>query len=151
MIRALRTMIFITLIFSVFSIAFATVDAHDHAFVVVKHIQSEEYFVERVPIIGCYGLPQGPRLIQFTKEYKVTSNIGCGGDAMLDNINALTCAKVVRTKEADDFNSFSEIDLDISKCSDKNNKDFIDSIRKAARLNFPQSSKTKEVKLNLIK
>lgn len=129
--------------------AFATIDAHSKVYLVVKDIQTEEFFVERAPIIGCYGLPQGPQLIQFTSEYKVTSNIGCGGEVFQDNINYLTCAKVVSSKETADYNGFSEITLDISKCEDKENPKLITMIRTAAKLNFPM--KKGEVKLNLIK
>lgn len=129
--------------------AFATVDAHDKVYLVVKNIQSEEFFVERAPIIGCYGLARGPQLVQFTAEYKVNSNIGCGGETFQDNINYLTCAKVVSSTESDDFMSFSEITLDISKCEDKNNPKLITMIRTAAKLNFPL--KKGQVKLNLVK
>lgn len=119
--------------------SFATVDAHDSAFIVVEDIQSNEFFVERVPIIGCYGYGQirGPQLIQFTAEYKVTSNIGCGGDVFYDNINYLTCAKVVSSKPAVGDAGFSKITLDISKCAAKNNSKFIAIVGAAAKLNFP--------------
>lgn len=131
------------------SSAYATVDAHDKVYLVVQNIQSEEFFVERAPIIGCYGLPRGPQLAQLTAEYKVTSNIGCGGDVFQDNINYLTCAKVVSSKESGDFSGFSEITLDISKCDAKNNSEFLSVLHKVVRLNFPL--KKGEVKLNLIK
>jgi len=132
---------------------FATVDGHDKVYLVVKNIQSDgpsaEYFIERAPIIGCYGLVRGPHLIQFTSEYKVNSNMGCGGEKYLENINYLTCAEITKSKESDDFMSFSEITLDISKCEDKNNPKLITMIRTAAKLNFPL--KKGEVKLNIIK
>lgn len=128
--------------------AHATVDSHDRAYIVVKHIQSEEFFVERVPVIGCYGLARGPQLVQWTAEYKVPSNIGCGGTAFADNINALTCAKVVKAVESADFMSFSEITLDLSKCADKNDPRFVTMIRTSAKLNFPL--KQGEVRLKLI-
>lgn len=129
--------------------SFATVDAHDRVYIVVRDIQSEEFFIERAPIIGCYGLARGPQLVQLTAEYKVTSNIGCGGPVMQDNINYLTCAKVVDSKESADYMSFSEITLDISNCDAKNDAKFITMLRTAAKLNFPL--KKGEVKLNLIK
>jgi phage anti-repressor protein len=129
--------------------AFATVDSHDKVYLVVKNIQSEEFFVERAPIIGCYGLARGPQLVQFTAEYKVNSNIGCGGETFQDNINYLTCAKITDSKESADYMSFSEITLDISKCEDKSNPNLITMIRTAAKLNFPL--KKGEVKLNIIK
>lgn len=133
----------------VVSPSFATVDAHDKVYLVVKNIESEEFFVERAPIIGCYGLARGPQLVQFTSEYKVNSNIGCGGENFQDNINYLTCAKIVNSKESSDYMSFSEITLDISKCEDKNNPKLITMIRTAAKLNFPL--KKGEVKLNILK
>lgn len=128
---------------------YATVDAHSRSYIVVKDIQTEEFFVERAPIIGCYGLGHGPQLAQLTTEYKATSNIGCGGPIMYDNINYLTCANVIDAKESADDLSFSDITLDISKCKDKNNPQLITMIRTAVKLNFPQ--KKGEVRLKLIK
>ena len=130
--------------------AFATVDGHSRVYLVVQNIQEpEEFFLERAPIIGCYGLPQGPQLVQFTSEYKATSNIGCGGETFYDNINYLVCAKVIDAKESADFMSFREITLDISNCEAKDNPKFITMVRTAAKLNFPQ--KRGEVVLKLIK
>lgn len=129
--------------------AHATVDAHDRVYLVVQDIQSEEFFVERVPVIGCYGLPQGPQLQQFTAEYQAPYNVGCGGPAGTENINALSCAKVVTAIESADYSSFKDIVLDISKCPAKDNKQFITMVRTAAKRNFPQ--KKGEVKLTLIK
>ncbi len=129
--------------------AFATVDAHDKVFLVVQDIQTEEFFVERAPIIGCYGLPKGPQLVQLTSEYKVSSNIGCGGPNFFDNINYLTCASVVEAIESDDFMSFSKITLDISRCEAKENADFISAVKKAIKLNF--GAKNNKVKLSLLK
>jgi hypothetical protein len=120
------------------SVASATVDSHDRAYVVVKHIQSEEFFVEQVPIIGCYGLPKGPQLKQFTSEYKVPAGIGCSDQTQLVNINYLTCGVIVSAKESDDFSGFSEVTLDISNCEAKNDQKFIVAVKKAARLNFPK-------------
>ena len=131
--------------------AFATVDGHDRVFLVGKDIQSEEFFLERAPIIGCYGLPQGARLIAWTSEYKVPSNIGCGGPAFADNLNALSCAKLISATESKDYMSFSDITLDISKCPDKNNAQFITMVRTSAARNFPQSNTAREVVLRLIK
>jgi hypothetical protein len=117
--------------------SFATVDAHDKAFIVVKDIQSDEFFVERVPIIGCYGFARGPQLVQFTAEYQVNSNVGCG-PVFRDNINYLTCAKVTSSTDTEDYSSFSKMTLDISKCEAKNDPKFITMVRTAAALNFPQ-------------
>jgi hypothetical protein len=129
--------------------AHATSDAHDRVYLVVKNIQSDEFFVERAPIIGCYGLARGPQLAQFTSEYKANSNIGCGGETYQDNINYLTCASVISSKESDDYLSFKELKLDISKCDAKNDPEFIKVLRTAAKLNFPL--KKGEIKLVLIK
>lgn len=132
--------------------AHATVDGPDRLYLVVENIHDDsDFFLERAPIVGCWGLPQGARLVAFTAEYKVPSNIGCGGEPHLDNINALTCAKLVDAKESKDFMSFSEITLDISACPHKNNAKFITMVRTAAKYNFPQSNKSREVRLNLIK
>ncbi len=142
--------IIITCLLSLLSVkVFSTVDAHDQVYLVVKDIQTEEFFVERAPIIGCYGLARGPQLVQFTSEYKVNSNMGCGGEIYQDNINYLTCAKVISSKESSDYLSFSEITIDISKCEDKNNSKLITMIKTAAKLNFPL--KKGEIKLNIIK
>lgn len=130
------------------SISFATVDANSRAYIVVQDVQSEAFFVERAPIIGCYGLAKGPQLAQFTAPYKVISSIGCGNLTNEENINYLTCAKLVSAKESSDFTTFSEITLDISTCPAKNNAQFIKTMRTAAQLNFPQ--KTGLVKLILI-
>lgn len=127
----------------------ATVDGNDRVYIVVQEAQTEEFFVERVPVIGCYGLPQGPQLQQFTAEYLAPYNVGCGGPAGTENINALTCAKVVSAIESADYSSFKDIVLDISKCPAKDNKQFITMVRTAAKRNFPQ--KKGEVKLTLIK
>lgn len=130
-------------------LAQATVDAHDRFYMVVQDVQSEEFFVERAPIIGCYGLARGPQLVTWTAEYKVPSNIGCGGQRFEDNINYLTCANVLASKESDDFASFKEITLDISKCKAKDDAQFITMLRTSAKLNFPL--KKGEVKLILVK
>lgn len=129
--------------------AFADSDRHDRVYLVVQDIQSEEFFVERAPVIACSGTAKGAHLIQFTSEYKVNSNVGCGGEAFQDNINYLTCATLIAAKELSDSSSFSEITLDISKCEAKANSKFITILRTAAKLNFPL--KKGEVKLNLLK
>jgi hypothetical protein len=128
--------------------AFATIDTNDHAFVVVQHIQSSEFFVERVPIIGCYGVPNGPQLIQFTAPYLATANIGCGGGSALDNINYLTCGKIVSHEENEDA-SMKALTLDISKCDAKDDKGLIRAVKSAVNLNF--SEKKNKVVLTLIK
>lgn len=118
----------------------ATVDANTKVYILVKDINTEEFLVERAPVIGCWGIAKGPELEQLTREY-VVNNLGCGSVSQ-ENINALTCAKVEKAVESDDFSTFKEITLNISKCADKDNKDFIDSIKKVVKLNFA----TKEIK-----
>lgn len=136
-------------------LAQATVDANDRVHLVVADINSEEttidYMIERAPIIGCYGVEQGARLYAWVTEYKATQNVGCGGTPIHEDINALSCAKVLESKESDDFYSFSEITLDISKCQDKNNPAFVKAIQASARKNFPQKDKKKSVVLKLVK
>ncbi len=139
----------LALLFAV-SAAQATVDGHTRAYIVVQDMNSQEFFVERVAMIGCWGIAQGPQLVQFTAEYAV-NNLGCGDTNYKQNINYLTCAKVIEAKESADYSSFSEIKLDISQCEAKNDPKFITMVRTAAKLNFPQEKKNKEVKLTLIK
>ncbi len=130
----------------------ATVDVHTNVYLVVQDIQSEEFFVERAPVLGCLGLPYGPQLSQFTAEYKVPSSIGCGHDGTYtENINYLTCAKILDSKESADYSTFTEIKLDISNCAAKNDPKFITMVRTAAKLNFPQNNKKKDVNLILVK
>lgn len=118
--------------------AFATVDSNTTVFIPVLHIQSGEYFVQVAPMIGCYGLPRGPQLLQITRPYLV-NNLGCGTESQ-ENINALSCAQVVDSEESDDFSTFKKITLDISSCEDRNKNDFIHVIKKVMKLNF--STKT---------
>lgn len=142
------------LVFSA-SQAFATVDGNDRVYLVVEDINGDfdqpDYIVERAPIIGCYGLAQGARLSAWVTEYRATQNVGCGGNPIFENINSLTCATIAESKESDDYSSFSEITLDISKCEQKNNPKFVKAIEASARKNFPQTNKTQPVVLKLIK
>ncbi|HLE12500.1 MAG: hypothetical protein A2504_07585 [Bdellovibrionales bacterium RIFOXYD12_FULL_39_22] len=140
-------LIFLATLFSF--TAFATVDGQTRVFLVVQDVNSEEFFVERAPIIGCYGLPYGPQLVQFTAEYSAPSNVGCGMHGVVDNINYLTCAKVLNTRESANYMSLVEMTLDISGCEAKNNPQFITMVRTAAKLNFPL--KKGEIKLTLVK
>ena len=128
---------------------YATVDANTRTYIVVQNVQSEEFFVERVPVIGCYGLAKGPQLVQLTAEYNVNANVGCGMSSSSYNLNYLSCAKVKNSVESEDLMNFSELTLDISKCDAKNNPDFINMIYKAVRLNF--DSKTHKTKVFLVK
>ena len=119
--------------------AFATVDAMTTIYLVARDIQTEEFYLERARIVGCYGIAEGPQLVQFTSEYKVPSNIGCGGEKYEENINYLTCAKL-EEKWDENTNKLKELILDISKCDDKGNPDLIQTIRKAVRMNFDYSN-----------
>lgn len=130
--------------------AHATIDSNTEVFLVVEHIQSGEFLVQAAPMIGCYGLAKGPQLVQFTAEYKAPSNIGCGGEKFLDNINALTCATITDSVESDDYSGFASVTLDIAKCTHKNNPDFIQAVEKAARLNFAPE-KVSQFQLKLVK
>lgn len=123
--------------------AFATVDSNTNVFLLVRHVQSGEYFIERAPLVGCYGLPRGPQLAQLTRPY-IVSNLGCGMNSK-ENINALACGKVVEAIEANDYSTFKKITLDISKCDEKNNRDFIHGIRKIVRFNFATKTNPRPV------
>lgn len=127
--------------------AYATIDELTEGWIVTQKIQDDTQFsVQRVPIIGCYGLAQGPQLAQFVSEFQVKSSVGCGDIPNTENINALSCATLVSSTESDDYISFKSITLDISACPYKNNKKFITMVRTAAARNFPQTVKGKVVK-----
>ena len=141
----------------------ATVDTMTEAWIVVEDFNASDengearFFPQKVPVVGCYGLPQGPQLVQFVSEFQIKSTMGCGDSSTeMTNINALSCAKTVDSVESDDFMSFKKIVLDISGCAHKDNKNFITMVRTAAARNFPQSRKGKyiskpDVELVLIK
>jgi hypothetical protein len=119
--------------------AFATVDSNHEVFIVSEQVQTGEFYTQKAPIIGCWGIAKGPELAQLTRPYEV-SNLGCGEVAQKENINALTCASVESFKESDDFSTFSLIVLNISACEQKNNVDFIEAIKKVVKLNFATKS-----------
>ena len=153
----MRISTIVMVLFSILgSVAHATSDGNTRVALVVQNVNAEEgdpamFMLERAPLIGCYGTAQGPQLLQWTSEYKVPTNIGCGGIKAEENINALTCARVTDSKENSTYTGFSEITLDISGCAQKNNPQFITMIRTSAAINFPQSDSKKQVKLNIIK
>lgn len=131
--------------------ASATNDALTRVYIVVQDVQDPEtFFIERVPVIGCYGVSYGPQLVQFTAPYKASSNIGCGGEQFFNEINYLTCAKITDTKTDANGSELLGLTLDISKCDEKNNPQLITMIRTAAKLNFPQVIKNQEVQLKII-
>ncbi len=133
---------------SISTSAFATVEGNHNLFIMVQDINSEEYYVQKAPIIGCWGLAKGPELVQLTSSYKV-SNIGCGSQTV-ENINALTCANVLSAYESDDYSTFKEITLDISKCYGKDQADFIVTVKKVVQMNFATKT-VKNPKLILLK
>ena len=128
--------------------AFATVDGNHNLFIMVQDINSEEYYVQKAPVIGCWGLAKGPELMQLTSPYKV-SNVGCGSNTE-ENINVLTCAKIISYDESDDFSTFKEITLDISNCDGRGNADFIATVKKVVQMNFATKT-VKTPKLTLFK
>ncbi len=123
--------------------AFATVDSNTNVFIPVKHIQTGEYFVQIAPVIGCYGLPRGPQLQQLMKPYMV-NNVGCGQTSQVD-INALSCAQLVSSVEADDFSTFKKITIDVSKCEDNDGQEFIQAVKKVVKLNFATKTVPKPI------
>lgn len=143
----------VLMLLAIGSQAHATTDAFTTVYLVVKDVQEDYYRVRGVPVIGCFGPAQGPQLSQFTSKYEVPGNVGCGdggGTQYVENINALTCAKITSSTESEDYTSYSAITLDISGCEAKDNKQFITMVRTAAAKNFPQSNR-KEVQLTLVK
>lgn len=146
-------------ILSLFSLpAFATVDGLTKAWIVVENFQEEGLFsIEQAPVAGCYGLNQGPQLAQLTAPYEVTMSMGCGSfEKVKMNINALVCAKVLESVEADNFTGFKKIVLDISGCPQKNNSRFVTLVRTVVNKNFPQLDQNyhtlkREIELVLIK
>jgi hypothetical protein len=125
-------------LFSVSLSAHATSDSNTEVFIPVRHIQSGEYFVQKAPMIGCYGLPKGPQINQLVAPYLV-NNLGCGSSNS-ENINALSCASVTSAVEADDFSTFKKITLNLSQCDERDNAEFIRTIKKVVRLNFATKS-----------
>jgi len=121
-------------LFSLATTTFATVDSNTRVFILIRHVQSGEYAIERAPLVGCYGMPKGPELVQLTTPY-VVGNLGCGMNGSED-INALSCAKTLDFKESEDASTYKEITLDISNCVDKTNPEFIQGIKKVVKINF---------------
>lgn len=116
----------------------ATTDALTDIALVVRNIHDPDLFeVRNFTIFGCYGTDTGPLLAQFTEEYKIPSNIGCGGQRFFDNINYLTCAKISKSVANEKiYTGLDLIELDISKCDAKTNENFIAAVRLAVIRNF---------------
>lgn len=125
-----------------------------------------KYSVVKIPAFGCGSAEvQATQLEQFTADFLVNENMGCGGSlpqndedescegtrpkiAVQKNINFLSCVqKPVKSVISKDYKSISKITLDISKCPDKDNKELETKIRTAANNNFPQTQPLKPRKL----
>lgn len=139
--------------FSLRSFAAGSVNVYDRVFLVVQNVDEDgQFFVERVPMIGCKTLTFGARLEQFTSAYMAPSNVGCGiKNVVNEDINGLSCSKVVTALESPDRSTYSEITLDISNCPERNSPQFISMIRTAAKSNFPQLDPKREVKMTFVK
>ena len=139
--------------------SFATVDGMTSVWLVVGNVQEEgEYHLQQAPVMGCWGVSQGPELSQWTMPYEVTYNMGCGGPYGKTDINALSCAEIDwdGTQESDTYNGFKKITLNVSACPEKNNARWVTLVRTSAARNFPQLDEngkkmSKEVELVLIK
>lgn len=118
--------------------ALATYDDHDRVFLLVKHIQSGEYFFERAPIIACFGHPQEAKLLQLTLPYQVPANLGCGHNKIFyDDINYLTCAEMTKKTYDAKTSLLSLLEFDLSACPDGKDKKLKEAIVKLIQMNFP--------------
>lgn len=152
-----------SLIFTVLGVLFSfqsfagggsgAVNVYDRLYLVVQNVDADgQFFVERVPMIGCKTLTFGARLEQFTSAYLAPSNVGCGIKNVLnEDINGLSCSKVVTAVESPDRSTYSEITLDISGCPERNSPQFLSMVRTAAKYNFPQLDPKREVKMTFVK
>lgn len=149
-----------TLIFAVLALAISTqsfaagaINVYDRLYLVVQNVDEDgQFFVERVPMIGCKTLTYGARLEQFTSAYMAPSNVGCGiKNVSNEDINGLSCSKVLSASESPDRSTYSEITLDISSCPERNSPQFLSMIRTAAKSNFPQLDPKREVKMTFVK
>ncbi len=114
---------------------FATVDFNSNIYILSKDVNSEEFFVQKAPIIGCAGLAKGAELVGMVAEYNAPSNVGCG-NIISTNINELSCASIDYSVETENYDGFKEVQLDVSKCEDKNNPKFDAMVRKVVRMNL---------------
>lgn len=112
---------------------------HARAYIVVQDVQHpDDFFIERVPVVGCHTQSSRPQLQQLTAAYRVPVSRGCGMTESSENINVLTCAKIHQYKESRRDGSLYHLSLDVSGCEAKNNPRFITTVRRAIALNFPQ-------------
>lgn len=117
------------------SSAWATFDGWATVHLVTNDPQEIDlYEVKEFPFWGCYGPFYGPKLSAFTKEFHVPSNLGCGMPAFPQDINALSCAKVVDSTESSDYMSLDSLVLDLSGCPQ--GAGFKAAAERAAKLNF---------------
>ncbi len=114
---------------------YATIDFNSSIYILSKDVNSEEYFVQKAPIIGCAGLAKGAELMGMVAEYSAPSNVGCGIISSVD-INELSCATIDYSVETENYDGFKEVQLDISNCEDKNNPKFDAMVRKVVRMNL---------------
>ena len=151
----MKTLIFAILASAISTQSFAAgaINVYDRLYLVVQNVDEDgQFFVERVPMIGCKTLTYGARLEQFTSAYMAPSNVGCGLKNVLnEDINGLSCSKVLSASESPDRSTYSEITLDISNCPERNSPQFVSMIRTAAKYNFPQLDPKREVKMTVVK
>ena len=87
---------FLIILVSFFSLkSFATVSAMTEVFILSQDDVSGEYYVQKLPLVGCFGLAKGPQLEQVVSPYFIPSNVGCGVEALESDINVLSCAKYI--------------------------------------------------------
>jgi hypothetical protein len=145
----MRVFLMLSLACGLIDSAVASSDGYDRVYIVAQNQNdTDKFFVERVPVVGCYGELYGPRLQQFTRPYMATANIGCEGEEPIqENINYLVCAKVTGKTANHSGTSLRSLDLDISGCDAKEDIGFLTALKEAARRNFP----SKGFQLNLSK
>ena len=115
----------------------ATIDDHAEVFIPVEHVQTGEFFIQRVPIIGCYGMPANPILDQMVSEYDAPGNLGCNLKYK-ENINAMSCASIEATDFADSEKALylKKVVFNLKECRLKEDRGFQAQIKKAVRMNF---------------
>lgn len=146
----MKTQISILILTALFS-ASTLAQSYDHAraYIVVQDVQNkDDFFIERVPVVGCHTQSSRPQLEQLTAEYHAPVSRGCGNITATENINVLTCAKIHQYKESKRDGSIYQLSLDVSNCSAKNNPRFITTVRRVIAMNFPQ--KTGQIHFQMI-
>lgn len=130
----------------------ATVDGnHWISIVVANYNEPDNFTVERVPMIGCWGLAHGPEYSNFTRPYEVPMG-GCGGnDNIKENINALTCAEITNWTANESYTGTAALTLDISKCEYKSSTKFLKAVKEAVAKSFTNPKGKPPVKLTIVK